>query len=224
MRLVSDKYGLNLILSPGTAQVLCVENPDALTDIVRGAWIQSQGDEGDLLLSEADKEINWEKEVEIISNPFSVDCNSKKILTKLYKEMREILNEELYEEKTAVNAEIVQLLDMLSGKMQYACEYELDMDALGLLKIYNMRIQSVQETPEDTLIDYLRAMYQICHVKLFVFFNSRSYFDQRKLQQIYEFVQYEKINILFIENHADNWLEGEKVWILDKDLCTIEVN
>lgn len=224
MRLVSDKYGLNLSLIPGKAQILCIEHPGALMDIVRSTWMQYQGELGNLLLSEADKEIVWEKEVEVIDNPFSLDCNSKRILTKLYKEMQQIAQEELYEKTVSINAEIVALLDQIAGKTQYACDYSLELDILGLLKLYNMKIQALQEMPEDILIDYLRSMHQICHVKLFIFLNARSYYDQETLRQIYEFAAYENINLLLIENHEEQWMKEEKVWILDRDLCIIEVN
>lgn len=43
------------------------------------------------------------------------------------------------------------------------------------------------------------------------------------MEQLYEFVFYEKIYLISIESIFIKRLEGEKCWILDKDLCIIEM-
>ena len=48
--------------------------------------------------------------------------------------------------------------------------------------------------------------------------------SKEELKYLYEFAVYEKINIIVIESIQSEALIGEKGWILDKDLCIIELN
>ena len=67
-------------------------------------------------------------------------------------------------------------------------------------------------------------MSQICHIRSFVCVNLKSFFSKEELKYLYEFAVYEKINIIVIESIQSEALIGEKGWILDKDLCIIELN
>ena len=55
------------------------------------------------------------------------------------------------------------------------------------------------------------------------FFLVEHEVKEKKVRQLYEFVFYEKINLVIIEAIHSVGISGEKCWILDKDLCIIDL-
>ena len=82
--LVNTFYNLELRLIENAITVLSVEAPSAYQKIMHDFWQQYNGNEGSFILSENGKELKIQKNVECIYNPFSVNLNDKKILTKRY--------------------------------------------------------------------------------------------------------------------------------------------
>ena len=73
------------------------------------------------------------------------------------------------------------------------------------------------------MIDYIRAYNKICKVSVFIFVNLKDYLESYELEQLYEFSEYEKLNLLLIEGHFSDVLDQEKNLIYDKDMCIITV-
>lgn len=85
--LVNTFYNLELRLIENEITVLSLEAPSAYQKIMHDLWQQYNGNEGSFILSENGKELKIQKNVECIYNPFTVNLNDKKILTKLYQEL-----------------------------------------------------------------------------------------------------------------------------------------
>lgn len=60
-------------------------------------------------------------------------------------------------------------------------------------------------------------------MKNIVFIGLKQYLTTDELKQLYEFVYYEKINLIIIESFHSPHIHGEKCWLLDKDLCIIDL-
>ena len=85
MRLVNSKYNLKIEFEENKSTELVVENKECMIDIVQNLLSQVDGIEGDFVLA-AEKEMKMEKDVLFIIDPFSIDFNNKKIITKLYEQ------------------------------------------------------------------------------------------------------------------------------------------
>lgn len=221
MRLVIPPYDINIELKENTVNVLSVENPKAYSIILRDFWNQTQGMEGEILLSEGEKIYAMSKIMECVFNPFDIDCNDKKILNRLYQELKDYTVTNLVEENAELNSCILQYMDKIVDGVPYALDYIVDFDIVALLKIYGVSIQTSGETLLENIVEYLRVMKQICGISCFVFVGLKSYLNESELKQLYEFSFYEKINIIIIEPIHTPTLMGEKCWILDNDLCLI---
>ena len=91
MMLCVPKLGIRIELDSQYITNFVIEEPKAFSDMVYSAYSQCEGEEGIIIISEGAKEISFAKSVDFIQNPLSVDCNNKKVLTALYKEMDQIL-------------------------------------------------------------------------------------------------------------------------------------
>ena len=87
MKAIYAKYGIELSLEENQIITLVVENPKVMSDMLRDIFRQINGEEGGWILSENDKIFPLEKTGVLLDNPLTADCNDKKILTKLYKEL-----------------------------------------------------------------------------------------------------------------------------------------
>lgn len=224
MRFVYEKYGINLELSRKNPNVLYVEKSEIFSQLIRNLWMQFQGGDGELLFCNEEKAVNIAKEIEFIVNPFALDCNNKKILSKVYKELEGVITEQLFNDIFAVNSQVISMLDKAMIYSQYSYNYNLDPDIQGLLKLYNIKLNYLNETPEELIVEYIRIMHQVCGIRFFVFLNLKTFFDNQILNKIYEFCEYEEVTVFLLENKYVSALKGEKIWILDKDMCIIEKN
>lgn len=224
MKLVHTKYDLTLEVKENVVTVLSVENPKAYSEILGDIWNQANGGEGAFILSEGNKIKALSKEIECIFNPFAVNCNDKKILTKLYQELQKQANDFLQEETVEINGVLIDYLEKLMNGVPYHLTFDLDLDIGSILKGYNVLMEDTDCSLLEKLMEYMRAMSQICHIRSFVCVNLKSFFSKEELKYLYEFAVYEKINIIVIESIQSEALIGEKGWILDKDLCIIELN
>jgi CRISPR type II-A-associated protein Csn2 len=150
--------------------------------------------------------------------------NERKIINRVYSEMQEIADTNLYVQQSDINSAVVSLLDEIGTHLPYPLDYSLNLDFQQLLKIYSVKIEMMDSDLIDRVVNYIRLSHQILGTGIFIFINFRAYFTQKELSGLREMVQYEQITVLMVENNV-NFDEGvnEKWWIVDKDLCIIEI-
>lgn len=221
MKIVYGERELILEFRENEIQVITIENKEYFSDFLQNLYNQSLGMEGKMIISEGEKTLPLSKCAEIIWNPFSVDINNKKILGKLYHELKDISSEEQYREICELNSEIVRYLDELSLKVSYPIQFQLEMDVLDLYKMYGVQLEREGQSMFETLLEYLKIMASLCGMHLIIFVNVKNYLSEIQLQELYKTAFYYKINLLLIEAHQSECLEGENNQLIDKDLCFI---
>lgn len=139
MKFIYGERELTLEFRENEVQVITIENREYFSAFLQNLYNQSQGSEGDIILSEGEKILSLNKVAEIVWNPFSVDINNKKILGKLFQKLKTVSMEEQYAEICELNAKVVHYLDDLNLKMPYPIQFRLELDVLDLYKIYPLR-------------------------------------------------------------------------------------
>lgn len=66
-------------------------------------------------------------------------------------------------------------------------------------------------------------MHEICMIDILVIPNLKYYFSSEDIKQFYQFIIYSKIHLIVIESHRTPAINDEKSWIIDKDMCIIEL-
>ena len=87
MKLVHPDMQMQIILKEGIVHEWILESPALFSRFVGELVVQADGGEGRFVLSEDMEETKLSKVAEVIVNPFSVDINSRKMLSKLYGEL-----------------------------------------------------------------------------------------------------------------------------------------
>lgn len=222
MKLIYAKYGIELQLIENQVNVLVIENPYAFSDFLHELLEQIDWKEGDLLLSDGDTVLPLTKNVIFIDNPLTVNCNEKRIITKLYKEISDIVKADMYEKYTEINTQIISFLEKVLSSVPYHLDIDVGIDVTVLLKAYDVKMLTEDVDPLEILIDYLRAYSSVCGIRIFVTLNLKYFFTQEQIQQLYEFCFYEKIFLIDLEGQKKYIIEAEKYVIIDQDLCLIE--
>ena len=151
-----------------------------------------------------------------------LNCNDKKIINKLYQELKEYVDISLMKESIELNGKVLEFLEQIMSLSPYALEYKLDLDVVTLFKSYEVRVESVYETLLERIIEYIKVMRQVCNVNIFVFVDLKHYLSKFEIKQLYECVFYEKVYLIILEPVQSVHIDCEKHWILDKDFCIIE--
>ena len=83
MKLVHPAFENQIVIYENKANVIVIENPELLTDIVFELKNQISGKEGSFILSNNMEYISLSKVAEICVDPFSLDFNSRKLISTL---------------------------------------------------------------------------------------------------------------------------------------------
>lgn len=223
MKLVQNEYNISIDFVENQFNVLQIENSVIFSHVVSGIWKQFNGEEQGFVLSEKEKNLNFSKETNVIMNPFSISCNDKKILTKVYQEIQNHILESFVDKYNEINQNMVTILDNVEEMIPYHVTYNLEAGMSELLKAYDIKIEQEDGDLIHRLSDFVSLVHKIIGTKLFVFVNLKGYLNVGELKQFYELCSYEKITILLIERTKIYSLDMEKTWIIDDDLCIINV-
>lgn len=185
-------------------------------------WNQYNGADGSFILSEDGKELKIQKNIECIYNPFCINLNDKKILSKIHQELSLQSNELLQEESISFRQSVITFFDKLVNIVPYDITYNFEFDLISIIKALDVQTNSVSESLLERLCTYMKLMHQLCGISIFVFSNLKSFFTGTELQLLYESAQYDKIHLINVESIHTPFINGEKCWIIDKDLCIIE--
>lgn len=213
---------LDVELEENSIQVLTIENTEEYVRFLYELNSQSEGETGTIILSSEGKEININKAAEIIFNPFMMDINNKRIITKLYQNIKE-MSDDLYQEQTIeINSKIVDYMDNLIEDCPYNLEYDVSLDVVSLLKMLNVKLAIKAENILEKIIEYIKVCSRICGINIFFGVNIKDYLSSDDVDMLYECVKYEKVHLILVESRKSDNHCDEKHWILDKDRCIIE--
>ena len=100
--------------------------------------------------------------------------------------------------------------------------YSDKIDVSAILKLLDIRFEEYSGTLLDKIVNYVDVMNKLMKIKCFVFVHLLSFLTEYEMEKLYEFVWYQKIHILLIEDHQPrNVDQFSKAVIIDKDTCEI---
>ncbi len=190
--------------------------------ILNDLWLQINGNEGAVTLSENGEILKLSKSANMIFNPFGIDCNDRKVLNALYSEMKEIASEEQVDNIAIVNQKQIELLDNIAEKLEYAITYDLDIDIINIFKMYGVKLLAVDDGLASRIIDYIKLLHRILKYNIFIFVNLKQYLNVAEIAGIYEAALYEKVKLVIVQTHYCDRMVGEYNVIVDSDFCIIE--
>lgn len=166
--------------------------------------------------------ISIPKKVECIFNPWALDYNNKKAITRLYKELEDTVQEKHIDQMTRINAEVVNVIDRALNDVPYPLTMRYDYDISGMFKLYDVKFDIVDVSLLDKITTYIKIMHQVCHIDVFIFIGLKTYMTEHEIVGLYQMGFYEKVSILLIESVSRPKLQSEVVKVIDHDMCVID--
>lgn len=221
MTITCASHMLRIEIDENQVPVLVLEEPGEYTDITGSFYRQTEGEDGEIIISEGDKIISLPKSVMIVSDYFSLDLNNRQIHNKLYQQMENTCVDlgVTKDEFTRQGIEILEKILMASRFDHVA--YNLELEWGDIFKLFQVRIDEDYITLQEKLTSLLRVSAELLNLKLLIFVNLKAYLTEKELYELYHMAGYLKINLLMIESHEGCVLPQEKYYIVDKDRCLI---
>ena len=199
-----------------------IESPESFSGYVLELSTQIDGNEGQFVLSEKNKELDLAKKAELIFNPFTVDINERKILNKLYMELSDLSKEEeMYIKTVELLRHLQEYMLELEQCTEYILEFDQETDMSALLKAVNIHYETRDMDFMERLVQYMKVLAVVVGIKVFMFVNLRSYLTDHQMQEVMKEMKYQNIKGLFIESQQRSCMEGVKQYIIDVDRCEI---
>ena len=199
-----------------------IESPESFSGYVLELSTQIDGNEGQFVLSDKNKELDLAKKAELIFNPFTVDINERKILNKLYMELSDLSKgEEMYIKTVELLRSLQEYLLELEQCTEYILEFDQETDMSALLKAVNIHYETRDMDFMERLVQYMKVLAVVVGIKVFMFVNLRSYLTDHQMQEVMKEMKYQNIKGLFIESQQRSCMEGVKQYIIDVDRCEI---
>lgn len=201
---------------------LVIENPVLYRNFVSGMIEQQGGMDGMFVLSNNDEIIDFHKNVELITDVFSVDpCENKRIINAMQKELVDIADHEFPHELM----ELYEKIHSLISEAVFSCGMDATFDEINdispIIKLYNVRPDIEDHSLLGKLLIHMELCEKYLKKKLFIILNLHSCCSQEELNYFFKDAVYRKNNILLLETHLEEVSTYEKVLIVDKDMCEI---
>lgn len=224
MKLVHPNLSGEIIKNDCYFSELVVESPILFMKYVKELLDQSNGLEGDFVLSKGDEIINISRKVEVVVNPFSINVNDKKVINKLYLELIKIANDgDMYLKTNMINQNIIEYLLVLEQNINTVLKFNNSIDLSSLFKSVNLKFDISFEDNSflENVIKYIEILNEILGIDLFVFVNLKSYLEEEKINMIKKEAYYKQINILLIDDSFKYSNDSVNCYIIDSDKCEI---
>lgn len=222
MKLFHPYFSTPLEFEEDVINVLIIENKKSLRIVTEDILSQINGTSDKVIFSISNKEQKMSKYVEFIINPFILSTNNVRILKKLYENMSlDAFNDEMLIDTYKINDDLIGYVERLIIRTEYDLSYNANLNFPDLLKILNVKFEEQDQTLVSRIIDYLSLSNEILGIKLFIFLNLKVLLEDNEILEIYKHCHYNKVNILLIEGNIQIKIPGEKLYIIDEDLCDI---
>ena len=219
MKVVHPKISSRIEISDQRINVLVIEAPDFLYEVLMDIKRQIDHLDGDTVLSIHDEPVSFHKYVELVTDPLAIEMNNRTIIKKLLTAMEKCGQDDVYYERTQkLMAEIEAYINDLSLNFDADIEYP-DISLLQILKAAELTVVDEYDRLVDKIYAYMELVREFEGDKLFIFINLSSYIGREQLQEFADTVTGHSFQVLLIDSHDFKRLENETRLIIDCDLC-----
>ena len=221
MKLVHEDVKEDIVFDEGYINVWVIEDKSMLNKFVRELLSQADDNEGGFVLCDNNAPLKIKDNMNIITDYFSIPINSKRVKGKITKLLEEIAEGEMPAETLRLKSQIQQYLEFLIEQTDLNIDYDDDFEIGGILKLADIRAEKDYETLLESICAYMKLITGLFEDQVFVFVNLKQYMEPADIVNLHRFIEYEKVNVLLIENSTAEKREDEKYLILDHDFCVI---
>ena len=222
MKLVHSDLQMQLNCTENEVIVWVIETPKRLRTYVKELWYQTEGGEGERVLSENGKSFDVAKQIEFILNPLDIQVNEKRCWNKVCSQLKELaFAEEHYIKTQQLFSKIYEYFFGLEQdcEMDFSCGEEIDF--IQLLKATGIKLEECNENLVEHLAQYIKAVAKLLKKKVIVFVNLSTFLEKQEIEQLMQQAFYLKVYVILIESKEIDLAISKKSYIIDKDSCEI---
>ena len=203
------------------ANVLAIEKPSAFLSFTEELYVQIDGNDGEIVLSNDRGIVKLSSKAELIKDFIPFEINNKKLVNKLFSYFeRKALNGEYYEDLEKLNALIINLMCKLTDSEVIETEFGA-MNLNALFKAINFRLNEEKYSLGESIFNYMLNVRELDGDKIFVFLNLMSFIDEEQRELFFKTIVDHRFNTLFLEPRAVNSHNLVNQIIIDEDFCVI---
>ena len=222
MKLVHAEINTLLQFTEGRPNIIVVENPQLMRTLITDLMTMQEGNEGDFVLSEGEKLLCIAKYVDLVVNPFALEINKRKVLTKLYDELSRVaVDAEHYVATQEIKGGLAKYLYELIYASDLQLTFNEDFSMKDILQAVSVKFDEDGTTMLEKLVAYFNVMHGFLGIKVFCFVNLTSYLNREELALLFQEAAYRKIYLLLLENKYGTKVGEEKLLVIDNDLCEV---
>lgn len=200
---------------------LVIENPGFFYNVLSDIEAQIQGNEGKAVLSDNDKVLSIEKNLEYFVDYVSFSINQKTLINKVNSKLIEIA---LDEENYIKSKEIISDIENYLTRIGLGLTGDIGFNKLSienLVKSSGTEFSEEYDSLSEKLLDYFELVREYDKDKLFVLVNLRSYISAEELNRFVHEIMVRGFKALLIDSKDHPLLEREKRVLIDESLCEI---
>lgn len=225
MKLMHPLFSNPIEFRENSISVLILENPLAFRKLTSELVRQSECGEGQFVLSQRDVPLDCASHLNVLLDYVHLGTVEKRVQTKAIHALIQSVQETLTRETCQFTMILQEYLGKLANLADYPVEYDRSENLPALLKAMDFRVD-LGGLPEcEALFEQLALLNRLSKDQCFVLVNAKSYFNSDELAQIYQMTQYQKMNLLMLENHASDPIHPfENMILFDSDMCELHLD
>lgn len=192
-----------------------------MTDVILNTIDNAKSDSKILLIENDGQDISSSK-YELITSPFIISLNSKKILGSALKDIEASICENYFDKFQEINTDILNLLDQAILDLPYDISFDCIKDIKDVIKICDITFEEKQLSLLEKITNYIKLESKILKLKCIIFVNLHSFLDDDEIMLLYKEAFYQKVQIIMIESNERTKKSCERVHIIDQSQCIIE--
>ena len=195
-----------------------IENREVLSHLVQMIYAYDEGSQ--LKLYDSELRTIKPSELIVISDLLGFSINSPAVVKAVQLDVLDQLNENI-EQKNKLDLLLTQITSIV-GSQCIESELNLTYNDLKIEKIISaleVRVDALSNTLFEQLFEVLQIFKYLVKKKLLIFINVASYFSEKELDAIKEFIELNQINVLFIEPRG---VYNYPQYTLDEDFIIIK--
>jgi CRISPR-associated protein, csn2 family len=195
-----------------------IENREVLSHLVQMIYTYDEGSQ--LKLYDSELRTIKPSELIVISDLLGFSINSPSVVKAVQLDVLDQLNENI-EQKNKLDLLLTQITSIV-GSQCIESELNLTYNELKIEKVISaleVRVDTLSNTLFEQLFEVLQIFKYLVKKKLLIFINVASYFSEKELDAIKEFIELNQINVLFIEPRS---VYNYPQYTLDEDFIIIK--
>ena len=185
----------------------------------------SYGNQGDFTYSKDNQEKPFDKHAMIIKDMFSFDLTSRKMLNRLYNEVKKQMSFTNFQERMdEFEQAYINLLEHIKNDISINIDYQEEIDLISLFKFAGIVPIIDQEDFLASLVDYVKIIVELLDIDIIWTINLKNFLSSKDLNDFIYEMNLMKINILNIEVYERyDKINNQINLVIDEDLCDYNI-